>query len=252
MTNQDRQNFVPTIVTKRIVEGLDYARDFNSIITVSGPTGRSKTHTALAWVQDNASRAHYFRVPSNCTTRTLLILLCRAFGIGTNCASSVMHQKLFDAITADTVLIFDEAGFLLPKGSRTSCPLELIRDLHDSTSCAVALIFTDVYLPEMKAGARADFYEQFFGRIGFNVPIPERVFMGEVRPICQYFVPDAADNFIKFAHKTASERDGKLRTLFEDLRRASDFAAAASRKCTLADLKTAVAWRKSGGIWPEE
>src|SRR5574344_613571 len=56
---------VETIVTKRIIEVLDYARDFSAMVTIQGPTGRGKTYTARHWARlNNHGRTRYIRVPS--------------------------------------------------------------------------------------------------------------------------------------------------------------------------------------------
>ena len=47
-------------------------------------------------------------------------------------------------------------------------------------------------------------------------------------------------------------RDGKLRTLFKDLTRASEFAKDKGHTMTRADLQLAIKWRKSTGAWPED
>ena len=114
------------------------------------------------------------------------------------------------------------------------------------------MIFTNVYLKEIKSGRLADYFEQFVGRIEFEVPIPDKIFRGEVEDIVRSFVAEPPQRLIEYAYKTACERDGKLRTLFKDLQRAKDWAERNGRTMQLADLRLAVDWRKSGGIWPEE
>ena len=57
---------------------------------------------------------------------------------------------------------------------------------------------------------------------------------------------------IEYAYSLALQRDGKLRTLFEDLVRASEWAARQNRALGFDDLRLAVEWRRSGGVWPEE
>ena len=114
------------------------------------------------------------------------------------------------------------------------------------------LIFTDVYLKEMNNGSLSDYFEQFRGRVKYSVTIPDRVFRSEVEAAVKSFTPEPSRSLIEYAYVSTTARDGKLRTLYEDLRRAKDFAAQQNRPLALGDLKAAVEWRKSGGIWPEE
>ena len=246
---------VGTIVTKRITEALDYARDFSAMVTIQGPTGRGKTYTARYWARmNNHGRTRYVRVPSGCTRRVLVTLLCQQCGIGTaGLKTSQLELRLFKAFTARNVIIADEAGHLIPRtGSGSTAAIELLRDLHDMTGCAVVMIFTDVYLSRMKTGEQADYFEQFFGRIKFQLTIPERVFRSEVEEVVKSFLPDPPARMIEYAYSLALQRDGKLRTLFEDLLRASEWAARQNRALGFDDLRLAVDWRRSGGVWPEE
>ena len=114
------------------------------------------------------------------------------------------------------------------------------------------MIFTDVYLKEMESGRLSDYFEQFRGRIKYKLEIPNKIFRSEVEDVVKFFNPAPTQRLIELAYKTAGARDGKLRTLFEDLQRAKDWADRESRPLQFQDLALAVDWRKSGGVWPEE
>ena len=246
---------VETIVVKRLLEAFDYARDYSAMVSIQGPTGRGKTYTAKYWARNNNhGRTRYIRVPSGCTRRQIVCMLCSSCGIGINGHKTTeLEQRLFKAFTSRNVIMVDEAGHLVPKAnSNGTSAIELLRDLHDICGCAVVMIFTDVYLKEMKTGRLADYFEQFRGRIKFELVIPDKIFRSEVEDVLRSFVKDPAQRLIEYAYKTACERDGKLRTLFEDLQRAKAWAEKNGRTMQLADLRLAVDWRKSGGIWPEE
>ena len=246
---------VETIVVKRLLEAFDYARDYSAMVSIQGPTGRGKTYTAKYWARNNNhGRTRYIRVPSGCTRRQIVCMLCSSCGIGVNGHKTTeLEQRLFKAFTSRNVIIVDEAGHLVPKATANgTSAIELLRDLHDICGCAVVMIFTDVYLKEMKSGRLADYFEQFRGRIKFELIIPDKIFRSEVEEVLRSFIPDPPQKLIEYAYKTACERDGKLRTLFEDLQRAKAWAEKNGRTMQLADLRLAVDWRKSGGIWPEE
>jgi hypothetical protein len=119
--------------------------------------------------------------------------------------------------------------------------------------CGIALIFTDVYLDEMKHGSLSSYFEQFIGRIKFELTIPTDVLRAEVKAVVESFTPEPSLKLQQFAYSVAQNRDGKLRTLFEDLQRAKDWAQAHGKESiSFNDLLKAVEWRKSGGIWPED
>ena len=78
-----------------------------------------------------------------------------------------------------------------------------MRDLHDMTGCAIALIFTDVYLAEMRRGRLADYYEQFFGRVEYLVDIPDIPRRDEVRQVLDAYFDDPDEDLVSYALKTA-------------------------------------------------
>ena len=246
---------VQTLVVKRLIEALDYAARYAAMVSITGPTGRGKTYTAKVWArQHNHGRTRYIRVPSGCTRRQIVTMLCASCGIGVNGHKTTdLEARLFKAFTSRNVIIVDEAGLLIPTAGRNgTAAIELLRDLHDICGCAVVLIFTDVYLKEMKTGHLADYFEQFRGRIKYELNIPVRIFRSEVEDIVKTFAQNPSQKLIELAFKTAGARDGKLRTLFEDLQRAKDWADKSNRELNYQDLALAVEWRKSGGVWPEE
>lgn len=243
---------VRTIVTQKILDALDYARDERTMVYISGTTGRGKTYAAEYWAaQNNHGRTKFLRAVAGCTKRTIIRDLARSMGIGLNHPTGDISAMLFDRITDRNVIIVDEAGHLLGRNG-VSGAIEFLRDLHDKTHCGVCLIFTDVYLDEIKNGRHTAFYEQFRGRFEFPVEIPELVRKDEVRAVVKAFVPDADEDFVEYALKLARTREGKLRTLFKDLYRAEDFAKSKGRAMTRKDLKAMVEFRRSGGSWAED
>lgn len=246
---------VRTIVAERIIQALDYCRDYSAMVYVTGPTGRGKTYTAEWWAgENNHGRTKYYRVPSDCSRRTAVKDLCRLFGIPTAGSTPDMEGALREkALGPRNVIIVDEAGNLLSKSGKPGGAIELFRDLHDMTGCGVALIFTDVYLAEIKRGRNADYFEQFLGRLEFPVEIPPKPRRDEVRQVLAAFFADGvSEELVSYALGVATARDGKLRTLFKDLFRAEELAKNDGRKITAEDLKLFVKWRKSAGAWPED
>ena len=74
----------------------------------------------------------------------------------------------------------------------------------------------------------------------------------EVRAVLRAFIENPDEALVTLALDAARARDGKLRTLFKDLTRASEFAKDKGHTMTRADLQLAIKWRKSTGAWPED
>ena len=241
-----------TVVTGKIVEALDYARARRSFVLISGTTGRGKSYTAARWAE--ANRATMIRAVSGASRRAFLAQLCAALHVDVRpgASATVMLGKLCDQVTDKDMIIVDEAGFLLPRASRVACALEILRDLYDICRVPVALIFTDVYLRDLSAGVQADYFEQFKGRIGRRVEIPDRVYRSEVAAVCRAYIPDASDRLNAGALAATRKREGRLRTLFDDWAKAAEYAACEGRSVNEADFRAAVNWRRAGGVWPTE
>lgn len=244
---------VETVVTGRIQEALDYAKEEHAMVTITGPTGRGKTLSARYWARNNNhGRSKYVRIPSGCSRITLVHELCRRCGISVNGKkTSLLEERLRSSFGPRNVIIADEAGHLMPRTGSGTSAIEFLRDLHDMCGCGVALIFTDVYLSDMKHGRLRDYFEQFTGRIKFEVTIPEEVTNSEITSVIKAYHSAPPLKLLNFALSIAQNRDGKLRTLFEDLDRARKWARSQERQnINCADLQAAVDWRKSGGVWP--
>ena len=105
------------------------------------------------------------------------------------------------------------------------------------TGCAVALIFTDVYLKEIKNGRNRDYFEQFLGRLEFPVEIPAIPRRDEVRQALDAYFDDPDEDLVSYALGIARGGDGQLRTLYHDLTRAEEYAKSKKRKIEPGDLK---------------
>lgn len=249
---------VETCVVKNIWKGLSYARTNHTMIRITGQTGRGKTYAAKCWAaMNNHGCSRYIRVTAGCTRTQLLKQIARTFGFtNTHFSGPVLEDALLkgDIISERNVLILDEAGHLMPRGSRSNTqPLELVRDIYDVCGCGVALIFTDVYIQDMENGYWKDFLEQFRGRITYKVDIPVCIFREEVEQIVNSFAPNPSRTLVDLAYKSLSlKKDGNLRRLFENLRRAKLIADQAEREMDAHDLSVVLEHNDTAGIWPKE
>lgn len=251
------QEIVETCVVKNIRDGLIYAKKNHTMIRITGQTGRGKTFAARHWATGDKD-AVYVRVPAGCTRTQLLKLIARSFGYtGTRFTGPALADAILkgELVTAKHLLILDEAGHLMPRGSRSNTlPLELVRDIYDVCGCAVALIFTDVYIQDMEKGHWCDFLEQFRGRITFRVDIPKHIFREEVEQIVASFVPNPGRTLVDMAYQSISDpehKDGNLRRLFENLKWAKQRAEAKGHQLGPDDMTTVLDYVQKGGIWPK-
>ncbi|MBT3290910.1 MAG: ATP-binding protein [Victivallales bacterium] len=250
-------SFIHTPVTRKIWDGLDYARDNATAVLISGPTGCSKTETAKEWARcNNHGRTVYVRVPSRCTRAKLVAGVAHAIDQSSRRKDTAAVETLIaKAMGPRKMLILDEAGHIVPTGRRSGeTPLEFVRDLQDTTGCAIALIVTNCYWQAMLHGPQCEILEQFVGRMSYRVIVrSDQVFVGEVESMIRCYggvEPDA--KLVKLGGEIAKASEGRLRTLCEDLRKAASAAKGMGQPMTWQHLALAKKWREAGGSWDDE
>jgi len=252
MRQQINVGFIPTPITDRIFEALDYCRDFRALVSITGETGRSKTTAAEEWQRrNNHGKSVYVRCTSALTRSQFIRLIGRATGAGsTHQSGSQIEERLYK-IFQRTTLIVDEAGHLLPSasGKRSVGAIEFIRDLHDICGCGVGLIMTDVYLEMLRSGPHSAFFEQFLGRIRYSVQIPRKIYKPEVHAFCAAFIGHAPDAELLQVATEIAKQEGKLRTLADDMAKARNFARTKQQTLCARHLVLARKWRMAGGSW---
>ncbi len=165
--------------------------------------------------------------------------------IGANKNQSIIQlmESLHRGFNGNRILIVDEAHRLMPNDSRTFNPahIELLRDLHDQTHCALALIATARFSERLRSGAYQ--FEQLIGRIGMPIRLPKTVGKADVLPILSQYLPTPTpaitSELIAIANKP-----GRLGIVSETLKVASRIAAKANKPLTEEHIIRAIELRK--------
>jgi DNA transposition AAA+ family ATPase len=224
-----KNEFAENSMTRMIFAGLDYALANNSITLVVGESRMGKTTAAKVWRdRNNHGRSVYVTAPAYGGTKALLSDIAGAIGINRNIAALTMHQRILSGFNKHRILIIDEAHRLLPSDRRTNpTNLELIRDIHDRTGCAVALLATQRFDTELR---KQDYmFEQLLGRIGMPIRLPRRIKVEDIRPIVQQYASRPTQALMDACDKVANDM-GRLGILVETLKVASRIAAKAQAK----------------------
>lgn len=167
-----------------------------------------------------------------------------AIAVGVNKDANVAN--MFDAITRsfnrNRILIIDEAHRLVPSDARsTPVNLEILRDLHDVTGCAVALIATARFDDTMKKSEYM--YEQVLGRIGMPIRLKKEVYTKDIRPIVEQYIEKPSAKLMAEC-KLIANHQGRLGILVENLKVASRIAAKAKDPLSEEHIFKAIALRK--------
>lgn len=239
-----RAEFVPNGISRMVHAGLDYAVANNSITTIIGESRQGKTIAARAWAtENNHGRTVLVTAPPVGGTKMLLRVIAAKCGINRTQSIVALAEGLHRAFNRNRILIIDEAHRLIPSDSRTLNPasLELLRDLHDQTGCALAFIATARFSERIKTGSYQ--FEQLIGRIGMPIRLPKTVSKKDVHPIITQYIPEPTPALLDTLI-TIANAPGRLGILSETLKVASRIAAKAKQPLTETHITRAVQVRK--------
>lgn len=215
---------VENSITRMIGAGLDYALSNNSITTIIGESRMGKTESARLWRDaNNHGTSVMVTAPPIGGTKMLMQRLAIAVGVNKNKSISDTFDAVTRSFNHNRILIVDEAHRLLPQ-SRYASPvnLEILRDLHDQTGCALALIATQRFSDDLQKSSYQ--FEQILGRIGMPIRLKRTISMKDITPIVTQYFPNASKELLDQCSAIANEQ-GRLGILVENLKVASRIAA---------------------------
>lgn len=238
-----QNQIVKNATVKLIHSGLDYAQANNSITMVIGDSRRGKTEAAKLWRDEhNHGRSVYVVAPPIGGTKAFLRRIAVAVGVNKDASVANMYDAICRSFNRNRILIIDEAHRMLPSDSRgTPINLEILRDLHDDTHCALALIATARFDDSMK---KAEYmYEQVLGRIGMPIRLKKQVYAKDIRPIVEQYIPKPSPELMAECSRIANDL-GRLGILVENLKVASRMANKAKSRLTEKYVFKAIALRR--------
>jgi DNA transposition AAA+ family ATPase len=230
-------------IAQMVGAGLDYALANNSITTIIGESRMGKTVSALLWRDaNNHGTSVYVVAPPYGGTKLFLRRIAETVGANKNLAVTHLYETIARGFNRNRMLIIDEAHRLLPNDRRSNpVGLEILRDLHDTTHCALALISTQRFDDDLRRGAYQ--YEQVLGRIGMPIRLPRTIVKDSWLPIVQQYVPRPSAKLQAVCDQIANDL-GRLGILVETLKVASRLANKAKVDIAEEHVFRAVALRR--------
>lgn len=222
-----RSVFSENPISRVIWAGLDYAIANNSITAIIGESRQGKTIACRAWAEaNNHGRSVFVTAPPIGGVKGLMRVIASACGINKQQNMLQMSEAFYRAFNRNRILIVDEAHRIMPSDQRTMNPanIELLRDLHDQTGCALALVATQRFEQRLQSGAYQ--FEQLIGRIGMPIRLPKKLSRTDVLPIIRQFLSDPSSSLIA-ALVDQANRPGRLGIVTETLKVASRIASKA-------------------------
>jgi len=219
-----RQEFAENSISRLIWGGLDYAVANNSITLIIGESQMGKTSASQAWRnRNNHGRSVLVMAPAFGGTGRLIRDIAACVGVSRNRSIVDIHDAILRAFNRNRLLIVDEAHRLLPSDRRGNpVNLEIIRDIHDRTGCAVALLATQRFDTELRKGEYM--FEQLLGRIGMPIRLPRKVKDADFEPIVRQYLARPSAKVMAAASEIANAA-GRFGILIETLRISSRMAA---------------------------
>lgn len=262
-------DFIDTVVTRRIFELLDYAlagdEESGKMVMIVGPTGRSKTHAAKEWARlNNHGRSVYLDCPVERGLRGIARALAGMVGVGDGRKTTELVPRVLDSFHRKRIILLDETARVVPTSwASRPAETELIRKIHDNKKTAVAWIVTEHTRRELESGQMKHYFEQLIGRISDTLYIPRDTRVDEARAIANHFcarvavkigergTPKATPQLIELCHAIA-QQPGRLRILFEHLRKAAIFAEHKKALLTADHLQLVAKRSADRNVWPED
>lgn len=222
-----KQEFAENGISRLIFAGLDYALANNSVTVITGESRQGKTVSVKAWAEaNNHGRSVYVVAPPVGGVKMLLRVIASKIGANKNQSLIQLSESLHRGFNRNRILLIDEAHRLLPNDVRTVNPahIELLRDLHDQTGCALAFVATERFTSRLSQGSYQ--FEQLIGRIGMPIRLPKRITKKDILPIATQFIespePETIERLL-----TIANQPGRLGIVVETLKVASRIASKA-------------------------
>jgi hypothetical protein len=241
--------FVENSISKLVFAGLDYALANNSITMIIGESRMGKSVGAKEWAaRNNHGRAVFVTAPVVGGVGALVRQIAGRCGVNKNKSVNDIVESLYRAFDGRRILIVDEAHRLMPTKMTVVNPvnIELLRDLHDQTGCALALMATARFTNHIKKGIYQ--YEQLVGRIGMPILLPKEIKRADILPIVKQFVKAPCATLLDKL-QTIANKPGRLGIMVETLKVAQRIAVKAGETLSETHLDKAIAIRTqhSGG-----
>lgn len=218
-----QNEIVKNSIVKLIHGGLDYAMANNSITLIVGESRMGKTVASKLWRDNNNhGRSVFVTAPPVGGTKTFLRRIAAAVGVNKNLSIDQMFEAIERSFNPHRMLIIDEAHRLLPGDTRTlPVKIEILRDIHDMTGCALALIATERFNVAMQKSQYQ--YEQVLGRVGMPIRLKRSIPKADIRPIVEQYFQKPSGEMLETCRVIANDQ-GRLGILTETLKVASRIA----------------------------
>lgn len=218
---------VPNSITRLVAAGIDYALANKTMATITGEARMGKTVAAVRWMQDHPDVRVAYVIAHPFGNNMFMARLLAALGVKEGLSREDQYTHLVREAKKRRGIIVDDAHRLVPRDRRASATsIEVLRDLYDITGCAIITVATRRFNDQLE---KAEYqYEQFLGRVGMPIQLPEVIPAADYMPIVQQYIRNPSADLSAACHRIANSR-GRLGILVETLKLSSRIAAKAKQ-----------------------
>ncbi|MCG3146888.1 MAG: hypothetical protein PCFJNLEI_00323 [Verrucomicrobiae bacterium] len=250
-----QQRFVPTGISEKIFEELNYSQDQRCLVVIDGKSRIGKTTSVKAWCEARLGGVRYVPVPPTNDERSFFVAVARA--LGTADATTFKAAQIRDRVekvleTGHIMLVFDEAHYLWPQYRGETLPFRInwILTALVNNGVPVALVTTPQFVRNQRRVEKSTEWEseQLKGRIGHWLTLPESPTDKDMGAVAKALLPEGnpADLGALVDYATASQR--YFAGIDFVVRRARYLAEKRGAAVRSADLREALA----NGILPSD
>jgi DNA transposition AAA+ family ATPase len=228
--------FVETQTVRKIWQICEAANIYKSVACVYGQSQIGKTWALKEYaMRHNHGQTRYVRLPAAAGVQMLIRAFAHASGISPKSSFEQLRERVVKSTDENTLWLVDELHQCFntyQRHARIAC-LELIREIHDLTSCGMVLCGTNIARDEIENGQHKEMLAQLRRRGIFRLQLPEYAPW-----------PDRIEIARHFGIQTPPE--GQVRKLVDDvitkhgLKAYTSYLQAASRIAS--KRKTAMTW----------
>jgi len=183
-------SFVETNTARKIWKVCDAAVAYKTIAFIFGDSQVGKTTALQEYARrNNHGQTKYIRMAASSGTQLMMKLLAEACAFSPKGCFENLRKRVLGALDENTLVIVDElhlAFFTYHSKARLSC-LEVLRELHDRTGCAMVLCGTNVGRDEIDRGPQKEYLEQLRRRGVFRLQLPKYATQGDLNAIAKSF-----------------------------------------------------------------
>lgn len=167
--------FVETSTWKKIDQVCRHALVGQLPAFIFGDSQIGKTSCLMEFTRrNNHGQTKYIRMPAAPTFWQIQREVAKACYISAKASSSEIQTRVFDSISDQMLLIFDEMHQPLISSSNATAVriIEWLRELYDRTGCGIVFCGTRVFRDEIETGKLALILEQFRRRGIIRLQLP--------------------------------------------------------------------------------